>query len=351
MRLRRSDPAQPGIRRVRRGRGFSFHGPDGEPLDDRTRERIEALVIPPAWRNVWICPNANGHLQAVGVDDAGRKQYLYHDQWHRAKTEEKHDRVLELARLLPDFRKEVASQLAARGIGRDRVLAGALRILDLGVFRTGGEEYTRSNGTYGLATLQRDHVRLSGDQVRFRYLAKGGTLREVMISDAPLAALVRSLRRAGPDVDRLLAYRDGSQWREVRADEVNLRFRDLTGDDFTAKDLRTWNATVLAAAAFAEHDAPTSRRARQRVRATVMRGCCRGTRQHPRGRPQLLRGPQGRAALRIRPYHPPGTGTHRRQPGRRRRPRRDRTRGHPPARRLTSITSSWTSSARCRSPS
>lgn len=161
--------------------------------------------------------------------------------------------------------------VAARGIGRDRVLAGALRILDLGVFRTGGEEYTRSNGTYGLATLQRDHVRLSGDQVRFRYLAKGGTLREVMISDAPLAALVRSLRRAGPDVDRLLAYRDGSQWREVRADEVNLRFRDLTGDDFTAKDLRTWNATVLAAAAFAEHDAPTSRRARQRVRATVMR--------------------------------------------------------------------------------
>lgn len=271
MRLRRSDPAQPGIRRVRRGRGFSFHGPDGEPLDDRTRERIEALVIPPAWRNVWICPNANGHLQAVGVDDAGRKQYLYHDQWHRAKTEEKHDRVLELARLLPDFRKEVTRQLAVRGIGRDRVLAGALRILDLGVFRTGGEEYTRSNGTYGLATLQRDHVRLSGDQVRFRYLAKGGTLREVMISDAPLAALVRSLRRAGPDVDRLLAYRDGSQWREVRADEVNLRFRDLTGDDFTAKDLRTWNATVLAAAAFAEHDAPTSRRARQRVRATVMR--------------------------------------------------------------------------------
>jgi len=161
--------------------------------------------------------------------------------------------------------------LAARGIGRDRVLAGALRILDLGVFRTGGEEYTRSNGTYGLATLQRDHVRLSGDQVRFRYLAKGGALREVMISDAPLAALVRSLRRAGPDVDRLLAYRDGSQWREVRADEVNLRFRDLTGDDFTAKDLRTWNATVLAAAEFAEHDAPTSRRARQRVRATVMR--------------------------------------------------------------------------------
>src|SRR5690606_34270859 len=114
------DPAQPGIRRVRRGRGFSFHDPDGEPLDDRTRERIEALVIPPAWRDVWICPNASGHLQAVGVDDAGRKQYLYHDQWHRAKTEEKHDRVLELARLLPDFRKE------ALGSWRPAVSAGTV---------------------------------------------------------------------------------------------------------------------------------------------------------------------------------------------------------------------------------
>src|SRR5690606_9702104 len=156
---------------------------------------------------------------------------------HRAQTEAKPDRVLELARLRPDFRQDVASQVAPRGLGRDRVLAGALRLLDLAVFRPGGAGRTRRHRTHGVPTPPRDPARLRGYQARFRYLTKGGTRREVMSSDAPLAALVRSSRRAGPDVDRLLAYRDGSQWREVRADEVNLRFRDLTGDDFTAKDL------------------------------------------------------------------------------------------------------------------
>lgn len=257
---------------MRRGRGFSYVDPVGETVTDAAlRARFDELVIPPAWRDVWICPDPDGHLQVVGVDDADRRQYLYHPAWRRARTEEKHHRVLELARALPAFRQAVATDLAVTGAGRERVLAGGLRILDLGIFRTGGEEYAKDNGTYGLATLQREHVRLSGDEVRFRYPAKGGVLREVRIRDAALAALVRTLRRAHADTPRLLAYRNGRAWHEVRADEVNERFKELAGEDFTAKDLRTWNATVLAAVALADHELPGSRRGRQRVRAAVMR--------------------------------------------------------------------------------
>lgn len=272
VRLRRSDPDGDGFCRVRRGRGFSYHDAAGETVtDEAVLARFAGLVIPPAWRRVWICPDENGHLQAVGIDDAGRRQYLYHPQWHRARTEEKHDRVLGLARRLPEFRAAVEADLERTGTGRERVLAGGLRILDLGVFRTGGEEYARDNGTFGLATLRREHVRLSGDELRFRYPAKGGALREVRIRDEQLAALARTLRRSRTGTDRLLAYRRDGAWHEVRAEEVNERFKELTGEEYTAKDLRTWNATVLAAAAFAAHDLPKSQRGRQRVRAAVMR--------------------------------------------------------------------------------
>jgi len=236
MRLRRSEPNGDGYRRIRRGRGFSYRHLDGTPLTDaEALARIDELVIPPAWRKVWICPHPNGHLQAVGLDDAGRRQYLYHPEWRRARDEEKYERVLELARMLPGLRAAIAADLDAPGANRERVLAGGLRILDVGIFRTGGEEYAKENGTYGLATLQREHVRVSGDELRFRYPAKGGAERE------------------------------------VRADEVNDRLKELTCEDFTAKDLRTWNATVLAATAFADHEVPASQRGRQRVRAAVMR--------------------------------------------------------------------------------
>lgn len=229
------------------------------------------MVIPPAWRKVWICVEPDGHLQAVGVDSAGRRQYLYHSEWRRARDEEKHDRVLELARKLPDFRAAVEADLDGGGAGRKRVLAAALRILDLGIFRTGGEEYAAENGTRGVATLLRGDVALHGDELRFSYVGKAGIRQDVHIQDEQLANVVRTLRRSRTGTDRLLVYRSASGWHEVHAEDVNQRFKELTGEEFTAKDLRTWNATVLAAAAFAEHDLPSSERGRKRVEAAVMR--------------------------------------------------------------------------------
>ncbi|MEV6878968.1 DNA topoisomerase IB [Amycolatopsis sp. NPDC051128] len=271
-RLRRSDLRGPGIRRIRRGRGFSYATPDGEPVTDpETLDRITGLVIPPAWRNVWICPHPNGHVQAVGTDDAGRRQYLYHEQWRRDRDEEKHDRVLAMARRLPAWRAEVEAGLAGRGLTRKRVLAAALRMLDRGIFRTGGEEYAEENGTHGVATLLREHAAVRGDECRFCYVAKGSLDREVAIRDPALASVMKSLLRSEPDSDRLLVYREGKTWHEVHATDINERFKELAGEDCTAKDLRTWNATVLAATAFAAADPPTSETARKRAEAQVMR--------------------------------------------------------------------------------
>ncbi|MGW4524075.1 DNA topoisomerase IB [Amycolatopsis sp. NPDC004378] len=271
-RLRRSDLRGPGIRRVRRGRGFSYAMPDGTPVTDQELlDRIAGLVIPPAWRQVWICPHPNGHVQAVGTDDAGRRQYLYHEQWRRDRDEEKHDRVLAMARRLPAWRASVEVDLAGTGLTRRRVLAAALRMLDRGIFRTGGEEYAEENGTHGVATLLRSHVTVRGDECRFRYVAKGGLDREVAIRDAALAAVVKSLRRSRTGSDRLLVYREDGAWHEVRAADVNERFKELAGDDCTAKDLRTWTATVLAAAAFAAAEPPASKAARKRAESGVMK--------------------------------------------------------------------------------
>ncbi|MEJ8277999.1 DNA topoisomerase IB [Pseudonocardia spirodelae] len=253
MRLSRATPYRGGITRRRRGKGFSYHDATGTAVGADVRTRIEELVIPPAWRDVWISDRDRDHIQAVGYDDAGRRQYVYHPRWHTDRDTEKHDRVLELARRLPRFRERVADALEGRGTGRDRVLAGAMRILDLGVFRTGGEQYASENGTFGLSTLRREHVRLRGDGCEFSYTAKGGIHRRVRIRDDGLVRLVRSLRRARPQGERFLVHRDGRGWREVHSDDVNDHFRSLTAAVHTAKDLRTWNATVVAAVAFAEH--------------------------------------------------------------------------------------------------
>src|SRR5690606_23472723 len=230
----------------------------------------------------------------MGVDDASREQYLYHDQGHRAKREEEQERVLELARLLPAFRKEVARQLSARGTGRERVLAGALRILGLGVFRTGGEEYARSN--VSVATLQRDHVRLCREQIRFRHVARGGALREVVIADAALAALVRSLRRARPGTERLLAYRTGSGWREVQSENVDERYRELTGAKTDRRRLHRQGSAHVE-----RHGAGrrSVRRAQDPTRSAsaATRACSgdargrRRARQHSRRCPRFLRRP------------------------------------------------------------
>ena len=270
-RLRRSDPAAPGLTRARCGRGFRFLDQRGNPVRDGDRERIRELVIPPAWRDVWICPWPNGHIQATGVDDAGRRQYLYHEHWRRRRDEEKFDRVLELAPVLPEFRKVVESDLGSGGYSRNRALGIALRMLDHGVFRVGGEEYVEQHGTHGAATLLREHVGVRRGCVTFDFPAKGGVDRVCTLPDAVLAKAVASLRRARSGSDRLLVYRDGGSWQELRAEDVNARFKELVGDQYSVKDLRTWNATVLAAAELAARSVPSSHRARQGAEAAMYR--------------------------------------------------------------------------------
>lgn len=271
MRLRRSTIYGPGLTRVRRGRGFSYVTTDGAAVtDDETLDRIKSLVIPPAWRKVWICPHPNGHVQAVGVDVAGRRQYLYHEQWRKERDEEKFDRVLELAARLPEVRRQVRADLADPGLGKHRAEAVAIELLDRGVFRVGGEEYAEENGTRGVATLLREQVRLSGDEMLFDYPAKGGIRRRVRITEPLVAKAVRALRRCRSGSPRLLVYRNGTGYRELHAEDINLRFRELACCDCSAKDLRTWQATVLAAADFASAECPTSQRGRKAVAKKVM---------------------------------------------------------------------------------
>jgi DNA topoisomerase-1 len=272
MRLRRSVVSGPGFHRVRRGRGFSYHDQDGTVItDEPTLARIRGLVIPPAWKKVWICPYDNGHIQAVGTDVAGRRQYLYHEKWQQERSEEKFDRVLEMSKALPDMRRRIASDLRRRGMDRDRVLALALHLLDLGYFRAGGEQYADENNSYGVATLLCEHVTLQKAAVEFDYPAKSGVRRTLLIDDPEVVRSVRALMRRPDRTDRLLACRNSSEWTDVNADDLNRRFKQLVGDEYTVKDLRTWHGTVLAAAAFVDTDPPVNKTVIKRVESAVMK--------------------------------------------------------------------------------
>jgi DNA topoisomerase IB len=252
MRLRHSDPEEPGIRRRRCGRGFRYFRPDGAPVGDPVEvARIKRLTIPPAWREVWICASSDGHIQAVGVDAAGRRQYRYHDEWRQQRAAEKHDRVLDFAAVLPRVRETTAGHLTQRGFTRERVLAAAVRLIDLGFFRPGGREYAAENGSYGLATVLRDHVRISRGKVTFEYPAKGGKDREQAVAEEGVCAVVRGLKRRSGGGEKLLAHRVGRDWRNVQAEDINDYLREISGGDYTAKDFRTWHATVLAAVGLA----------------------------------------------------------------------------------------------------
>jgi DNA topoisomerase I len=272
MRLRRSNVGGPGLHRVRRGRGFSYLDEDRSAVTDpEVLARIEALVIPPAWKKVWISPHPNGHIQAVGTDAAGRRQYIYHERWQAERSEEKYERTLSLSTHLPGWRLNLLTDLRRQGLGRDRVLALAQHLIDQGYFRAGGEEYVEENGSYGLSTLLREHVHLRRDSVEFDYPAKSGVRRTISLEDPLVLRAVRSLSRADTASERLLVYRTPEGWCEVHADDINLRFRELVGDDFSVKDLRTWHGTVLAAEAFAVAREPASKTARRREEAAVMR--------------------------------------------------------------------------------
>ncbi|MBO2460294.1 DNA topoisomerase IB [Actinomadura violacea] len=252
MELQRSDPSEPGFARRRCGRGFTYLGPDGRALaDPAERARIRALVIPPAWRDVWICPDADGHIQAMGTDAAGRRQYLYHEAWREQRDREKHDHVLDLAERLPDVRDTLAGHLAGRGHRRDRVLSAAVRLIDLGFFRIGSEEYAAENGTFGLATVLREHVTCRRGEVAFDYPAKGSKDRYQSVAEENVCKVVTGLKRRKDDSPELLAYRTRTGWHDVTASDINAFIREVTGGDFTAKDFRTWHATVLAAVGLA----------------------------------------------------------------------------------------------------
>jgi DNA topoisomerase-1 len=267
VRTRRVDCSGPGIRRLRRGRGFAYTGVDGQPVGDpEVLARIRALVIPPAWRDVWICPIPNGHLQAVGTDAAGRRQYLYHRAWRTRRDQEKFDHMLEFARALPGLRRRVAADLAEEGLTRERVLACATRLLDRGFFRMGSEGYAEQNQTYGLATIHQRHVRLHGDVIAFDYVTKGGKRRLQSVLDPEAREVVAALLRRRGGGPELLAFRRGGAWVDVRSEDVNAYIKERTGGDFTAKDFRTWAATVLAAVALAS-SFPVARSRTARTRA------------------------------------------------------------------------------------
>ncbi|MEW2344645.1 MULTISPECIES: DNA topoisomerase IB [Streptomyces] len=250
MRLRTASSEGPGYTRVRCGRGFRYLDCRGERLGDaEALARIRALVIPPAWREVWICPWPNGHLQAVGTDDAGRRQYLYHEEFRARQDEAKHAHVREVARALPELRKHVHEDLRGRGLTRPRVTACAVRLLDLGFFRIGSDSHTRRSDTYGLTTMLREHVTCGRGEIAFNFPAKSGVRMVRALVDEDAERVVRSLLRRPHGGDRLLAYRDGRTWHELRGADLNEALRTLSGTDITAKDFRTWHATVPAAVA------------------------------------------------------------------------------------------------------
>jgi DNA topoisomerase-1 len=265
-RLRRADCAGPGIRRVRRGRGFSFEDESGETIaDEETLERIRQLAIPPAWKDVWICPDPLGHIQATGYDEAGRKQYLYHERWQQRQAERKFELVREFAAKLPKLRRAVTADLRRQGMPRERALACAVRLLDLGFFRVGSEVYAEENESFGLATVRREHVTIKRSEVVFDFPAKSGQRRVQSIRDAAARRAIEAMhrRRSGPE--DLLAYRAGGEWVDVRSDEINEYIHEKIGDEFTAKDFRTWHGTVLGAVALAGEQPPRSEAAAKRA--------------------------------------------------------------------------------------
>ncbi|HVE45467.1 MAG TPA: hypothetical protein VNA57_01800 [Acidimicrobiales bacterium] len=271
-RLRRSDCTSPGIRRRRAGRGFTYHDWEGRRVSDpEVLARINALAIPPAWQDVWICPWAFGHIQAVGTDAAGRRQYRYHDAWRTRRNQEKFDHMLQFARALPLLREAVSARVTGDALDRDQVLACAVRLLDIGFFRVGGEDYAEQNQSFGLATIRKRHVRVGDGEVIFDYVAKSGKQRIQALADPEVCAVVEALKRRRGGGPELLAFREGSRWVDVRSADINTFIKDITGGDFSAKDFRTWHATVLAAVSLAVAADAASSTARKRAVTWAMK--------------------------------------------------------------------------------
>lgn len=280
VRLRRVRVDAPGWTRRRAGSGFVYLDLERVRItDDEHLKRITSLAIPPAWREVWICPLPNGHIQAAGLDDARRRQYLYHQQWRARRDRLKHDHVLDVGARLPAARRRVRRDLALEGFPRDKALALAFRLLDLAYLRVGGEGYALRHGSYGLATLLREHVHVlppatpdDPGRVHLRFPAKSGQVRDTVVEDDDVARLVRTLVRRRDDGPELLAWQDDAGWHDVTSADVAAYVKARLGDDATPKDFRTWHATVMAARALAAAGpAPASQRARRQVVTQVVK--------------------------------------------------------------------------------
>lgn len=269
VRLRRVSSRSAGWARVRQGRGFRYLDENGEPLVDVDVERCKRLVIPPAWRDVWICPADNGHLQAVGTDEAGRRQYLYHPAWRERRDQQKFAHMELFARRLLTHRRDARRDLGGDEPTLERVAAAAFSLLDLGMFRIGSERYAEENGSYGLTTIERSHVTPHGRGLDISYVAKSGQLVAVTVRDDRVVDLLVALRRRRSG-DRLLAYRCGAHWHDLSAEELNAYIKERLGGEFSAKDFRTWRGTVVGALELARSDARTPT-ARKRAAAAAMR--------------------------------------------------------------------------------
>jgi len=244
-----------GIRRISVGKRFIYRDPHGRRVRDReTLHRIRSLVIPPAWIDVWISPLANGHLQSTGRDSRGRKQYLYHPRWREVRDAAKFDRLLNFAGRLPRLRRRLRRDLASKGISREKVLATVVRLLELTSIRVGNEEYARNNGSFGLTTFRNHHAQVNGESIRFQFRGKSGKFHSVSITNPRLARVVRKCQEL-PGHELFEYVDDKGELHEINSGDVNAYLRDVMGEDFTAKDFRTWAGTLLASEYLRRHGA------------------------------------------------------------------------------------------------
>ena len=281
----------PGIRRERRGDGFRYLNARGRPINHApARQRLDALAIPPAWTEVWICPDPNGHIQATGRDARRRKQYRYHPRWREERDEAKFEHMAEFARVLPAIRRRIAADLRGAPTERNTVLAALVRLLDTTLIRVGNEEYARQNHSFGLTTLRDSHVRVRGATLRFSFRGKSGVRHAVHITDRVLARIVKQCRDL-PGQELFQYLDENGRRRNVTSSHVNAYLKDLTGEEFTAKDFRTWAGTVLAVTALREcGKAQSQRTAKKHVLQAVeavagvlgnTKAVCRNSYIHP----------------------------------------------------------------------
>jgi DNA topoisomerase I len=281
----------PGITRRRSGTGFRYFSPDCAAIrDPKERQRLASLAVPPAWRDVWICPNPLGHLQATGRDARGRKQHRYHPRWRQVRDETKYDRILDFAAALPKIRRRTASDLAATTLSRQKVIAAVVLLLEKTLIRVGNDEYARDNNSFGLTTLKSGHASISGTTVRFRFKGKSGKFHDIAFTDARLARIVRRCQEL-PGRELFQYVDEEGQVQDIGSADVNEYVRQVTGQDFTAKDFRTWAGTVLAARALCEmKDSTSATRAKRNVLVAIdavagilnnTRSVCRKCYVHP----------------------------------------------------------------------